>query len=122
MAVYSLRGKFSAKLRFGLWYSLILIFRNLAAAAAASVPECAEDVLLGAVDVVAQRGDDPPPQQRPDALAPRLTLQRRADRHHLFVDNQECTVYQLNSVDGMTYLSVLPQQNVGQFGLFKAAG
>ena len=50
------------------------------------IPECAEDVLLGAVDVVAQRGDDPPPQQRPDALAPRLTLQRRADRHHLFVE------------------------------------
>ena len=31
-------------------------------------------------------------------------------------------VHQLNSVDGMTYQSVLPQQNVGHFGLFKAAG
>ena len=33
------------------------------------IPECAEDVLLGAVDVVPQRGDDPPPEQGPNALA-----------------------------------------------------
>ena len=33
------------------------------------IPERAEDVILGAVDVVPQRGDDPPPEQGPNALA-----------------------------------------------------
>ena len=49
------------------------------------IPERAEDVILGAVDVVPQRGDDPPPEQGPNALAAcRAPLQRRTDRHYLF--------------------------------------
>ena len=35
------------------------------------VPERAEDVILGAVDVVPQRGDDPSPKEGPNALGAR---------------------------------------------------
>lgn len=36
--------------------------------------------------------------------------------------NREYRYCELNSIDGVTYHSILPKQNVGQLWLFKAAG